>query len=108
MKLVPGGMFPDVDFSSPDPQCLISVSQDRTVQQWGVDGCKIWPLPEGYHIKFSSNDTNLFCGEETTIKDSNSGIAVAKCFTPDCDIIYCYFFPDGGLLVGAANCTVYV
>jgi len=85
-----------VRFSPTNPQCLMSVS-DGTVQQWDINGHKVGPTYDGYHIAFSPDGTQFISSTWNcvTVHNTNSGLVVAKlhmgnigistvtCFSPD-------------------------
>jgi WD40 repeat protein len=97
-----------VSFSPTNPQHLISIS-DSNVQQWDIDGHQIGPTYQGSHAGFSMDGTHLvMCeGEVITIRNSDSGVIVAK-FPMGQPSEHCCLSPNGGLVAVAVYTTVYV
>jgi len=97
-----------VRFSPTNPQCLISVS-DETVQQWDINGHKVVPTYDGYHIAFSPDGTQfILCAEDyATVHNTNSGLIVTKLHMAYTSIASC-FSPDHKLVAVAAAFYIYV
>jgi len=98
-----------VSFSPTNPQLLISASDDNNVQQWDINGCQIGPSHKGIGVAFSSDGTHFVSwGREVVIQNSGSGAVVAELQVPDKDFECCCFSPNGELVVGGAQFTIYV
>jgi len=97
-----------VRFSPTNPQCLMSVS-GGTVQQWDIDGHRVGPTYNGYHVAFSSDGTQFIpCGSgDVTVYNINSGLVVAKIHI-DNGPEFCCFSPDHKLVAITANYNIYV
>ena len=99
-----------VSFSPKDPECLISIS-DNKVQQWGINGNQIGPTYDGSHIAFSPDHTQfaLCSGRAVTVQNSGSIKIVAKFHvTNDDDAYHCCFSPNNRLVAAAAGEIIYV
>jgi len=99
-----------VMFSPKSPQSLISVSCG-IVQQWDIDGHKVGPTYSGHHAVFSS-DGILFilgAGDDATVHNTNSGLAVTKLHIAktDSDAVPC-FSPDHKLVAVGAGWAIHV
>ena len=99
-----------VHFSPSDPHCLISARQDETIQQWGTDGCQIGPTYEGANVAFSSDGACFVScrGKVTMVRNSGSGVILAKFHMANSNINRCCLSPDGKLVAIAAGSIVYV
>jgi hypothetical protein len=106
-----------VGFSPTNPSHLISTSSDG-FQQWDINGHQIKPTYKGSHAAFSMDGTHFaLCeGKVTTVRNSDSGVIVAKCPIEidgsfggsDGNSKCCCFSPDGKLVAIAAGATVYI
>ena len=99
-----------VSFSPINSQLLISASYDNTVQQWDIKGHHIGSIHEGYEVAFSPDGTHFVSwgGPVATVWDSHSGEIITKLQPPSDEFQYCCFSPDGKLVAGAANQTIYI
>ena len=101
-----------VSFSPTNSQLLISASNDGTVRQWNINGHQIGSTYEGNRVVFSSDGTCFVSwkqkGRVATVWDFNSGRVVAELQSPDYDFEYCCFSPDGKLVAGGINDTIYI
>jgi WD40 repeat protein len=95
-------------FSPTNPQHLISVSSDG-VQQWDINGHQIGSTYPGSDAAFSMDGSCLvICeGEVTTVRNSDSGVIVAR-FHTNQDSKCCCMSPNGRLVAVAAGATAYV
>ena len=101
-----------IDFSPLDPQHFIFISQDekkQTIQQWNIVGHQIGPVHEGSCALFSSDGVCFIAqGRKVATVNPDSGITVAKYFSPNDDICFLSFSPDGRLLAGASYHIIYI
>jgi len=97
-----------VRFSTTNPQCLISLS-GRTIQQWDIDGHKVGPTYDGYHITFFPDGTQFILGPRggVTIDNTNPGLIVAKFHQPDKYDVLC-LSPDYKLVAISAGWNIHV
>jgi WD40 repeat protein len=104
-------------FSPTNPLHLISASAGL-IQKWDINGHQVGPAHKGTCPAFSPDGTHFIsCQEDvSTIWNSDSGVAVAKCQTPnyrphsgiDCSFQDSYFSPNGRLVAAAAMNYIYV
>ena len=100
-----------VSFSPTNPQLLISVCGDNTVQQWDTNGLQIGPTHNGSHIAFSLDGVQLILcqGEDIVVQNSISGEIVTKFHVANSKASHCCFSPDGRLVaVVVATSTIYI
>ena len=99
-----------VGFSPTNSQLLISACNDNTVQQWNINGCQIGPTHEGQGVAFSSDGTHFVSwgGQFATVHSSGSIVVVAELQVSDGYFECCCFSPDGELVAGGVDSTVYV
>ena len=106
-----------VVFSPTNPEHLISAS-GGLIQKWDTSGHQIGPTHEGTCTAFSPDGTHFIsCQEDvSTIWNSDSGVVVAKCQTPnyrpnsgiDCRFGDSCFSSDGRLVAAATGSYIYV
>ena len=98
-----------VSFSPTDPQLLLSLSGNSTIQQWNINGHKIGLPIAGRHVSFSPDGTQFIsCNETTfTIHNTDSRAAVAEYYL-ETDVDYCHFSPDGRYIAVVASSTIYL
>ena len=96
-------------FSPTDSQCLISVS-GKTAQHWDIDGHKVGPTFVGSQIAFSPDGVQFISCRATTatVRNINSGIAVAGFKASNGYFSPCCFSPDGRLVATATGYNVCV
>ena len=99
-----------VSFYPTNSQLLMSASGDNTVQQWDINGCQIGSTHEGMGIAFSSDGAYfvLWGVQIATIHNSASGVVVTKLWISSGMFQHCCFSPNGKLVVGSVDCTVYI
>jgi len=97
-----------VSFFPTDSQLLISASDDNKVQQWDINGCQIGPTHNGCGAAFSSDGTHFVSWGKGIATVHNSGSIVAKLQVPGGTFQHCCFSPNGELVVGGVDSTVYV
>jgi len=99
-----------VNFSPINPQLLISASHDNTVQQWDINGHKIGPAYEGYHVAFSPVGTHFVSwgGGVIVVQNSDSGVIITKLRAPSSGVEHCCFIPNGKFIAGASGNTIYI
>ena len=98
-----------VSFSPTNPQLLLSLSGNSTIQQWSINGHKIGLPIAGRHVTFSPDGTQFIsCNETTfTIHNTDSGVSIAE-FCLETDVDYCHFSPDGRYIAVVASSTIYL
>jgi WD40 repeat protein len=108
------GEIVHIVFSPTNPQHLISASAGL-IQKWDINGQQVGPAHEGTCPAFSPDGTYFIsCQDVSTIWNSNSGVVVAKCQTPnyrpnmDLSFQDSCFSPDGRLVAAAATHYIYV
>ena len=96
-------------FSPTNSQHFLSVAGTK-ISQWNISGHQAGPTFDGFRADFSPDGTQLVSRHQNlvTIQDLSSGAAVAKFHTIEDDLKYCYFSPDGKMVVVSAGSTVYV
>jgi len=103
-----------VSFSPTNPQLLISACDDNTVQQWGIDGCKIGPAHEGKGVAFSPDGTHFVSwGKQVaTVQNSDSRVVIAKLQVSSGSFRCCCFSSNGKFVAGGVNLnpssTIYI
>ena len=99
-----------VSFSPINYQLLISASHDNTVLLWSVDNHQIGLPHEGKGVNFSSDGTHFVSwGEQyATVRNSDSGVVVAKLEVSSDDFHCCCFSQNDKLVAGGAGSTIYV
>ena len=99
-----------IEFSPSDPQQFISVSQDRIVQHWDLDGHKTEPEYYGSHFAFSLDGTRfVLCKEKVArVQKSDSGVVMARFYMADNITLCPHFSPDSRLVAVAAGGTIYI
>jgi len=104
------GQVNSVSFSPTNPQLLISVSDDNTVQLWNIDGCQIGPTHDGKGVAFSFDGTHFISwGEQVaTVQESYSRVVVAELQVSGDDLECCCFSSNNKFVAGGAGCTVYI
>lgn len=98
-----------LSFSPTDPEQFISISGFE-VMQWDISGHQTESSFPGYYIALSpDNSQYAICyGKAITIRNSSSGAIVTKCHMPGYGLNSCCFSPDGRLIAGAYDNTIYV
>ena len=98
-----------VQFSSIDPQHIISISGDK-VWEWDFNGQQIPLTYIGTYIAFLPYSTKfaLYNGGVVTVQDWNSRAIEAQLHVTAEDVTCCCFSPDGRLIAVAAGRTAYV
>ena len=104
------GSVGTINFSPTDPQLLLSVSGDGTVQKWNIYGHQISSPIAGSYVAFSPDGTQFALCRETAvaIKNTNSGVTVAEFCLAHAEPNYCCFSPDGRFIACAAHHTIYL
>ena len=98
-----------VRFYPLDPQCLVSVSDDK-IWHWNINGHQINPAHNGSCIDFPLDGTQFVScyGGDIVVQNSSSGGIVAKFHVASGRIRCCCFSPDGRLIVTASHQTAHV
>jgi WD40 repeat protein len=109
--------YSHVTFSPTNSQHLISASAGL-IQKWDINGHQVGPAHKGTCPAFSPDGTYFIsCQEDvSTIWNSDSGVVVAKCQTPnykprsgmDLSFQDSCFSPDGRLVAAATIYYIYV
>jgi len=103
-----------VSFSPTNPQLLISASEDNDIQQWNINGHQIGPTHRGNgvgnSVAFSSDGTHFVSwgGSVATVHTSSSRAVIAELQSSSGDFHCCCFSPDGKLVAGGVDTTIYV
>jgi len=99
-----------VNFSPKNPQLLLSVSADGTVNQWDINGHQIGPTYAGSYATFSSDGTQIVSCAQTavTVQNTDSGAAVAEFYFANKHFSCCCFSPDGRFIAASAYDTIYL
>lgn len=96
-----------VTFSPTNPQLLLSVSADSTVQQWRINGDCIGPPVPGTFAAFSPDGTQfVLCkGESATITNTDHGGVVAVLHLPEEHNYFrqCCFSPNGKFIAATSS-----
>jgi len=105
-----GGAIYSISFSPTNPQLLISGSRDNTIRWWDVGGHQVGPAYEGCNATFSSDGvcTISWGGSVATIRNSDSGVVVAKLHTSSNEIYCCCFSPDNKFVAASAGNNIYI
>jgi len=98
-----------VSFSPTNTQHLISTFGNK-VQQWNINGQKINPTHDGFHVEFSLDGVQyVSCqGAAVVVRSSDSGVAVTKFYVASNETKHCCFSPDGRLVAVSAGSTLYI
>jgi len=98
-----------VSFSPKNPQHLISTFGNK-VQWWNIDGHKINSTHDGFDVAFSLDGSQyVSCqGADIGVRNSDSGVTVAKFHMAGGDTKNCCFSPDGRLIAANAGSSVYI
>jgi len=98
-----------VSFSPINPQLLLSLSGNSTIQQWSINGHKIGLPIAGRHVAFSPDGTQFIScnGTTFTIHNTDSRVAIAE-ISLEKYVDYCHFSPDGRYIAVVASSTIYL
>ena len=99
-----------VDFSPTDSRLLLSAYDDHTVRLSDYEGHGDGPTYDDSHAAFSSDGTHFVSwgGKAATIRNTDSRMTVAELRVTGGDLGCCCFSPDGRLVAGASDRTIYV
>ena len=99
-----------VSFSPTNSQVLVSISNDKTIQWWDINGHQIKPTCEGDGVAFSSDGTHLVSwrGQIARVQKPDSGVVIAKLQVSSDSFQCCCFSSDGKSVAGCTGRTIYV
>ena len=97
-------------FFPTNSQNLISISAERKVQQWNINGYQNGQESTGSNMAFSLDGTQFaLCNESSiTVQDTKSKTIVAKSHVNSDCIHYCCVSPDGRFIAASNGKTAYV
>ena len=98
-----------VAFSPTNPQFLLSVFDNNTVKQWGIDGYQIGSPVPGSCVAFSPDGTQFlsYIKGNCIVRKIGSKKAVVE-FKPSNNTDCCCFSPDGRFIATHAHNTIYL
>ena len=106
--IICGSIARFISFSPTSSQLLISAPYD-IIQQWDTNSHQIGPSYKGHYATFSP-DGACFVSLDgiATVRNSDSGVAIAELQAPSGDFSHCCFSPNGKFLASCTSHAIYI